>query len=853
MKEENVHTEEVVFFGGVDSDTAWSYLKKGDFIYALNIINNSSGKGNKGVVEFPNGTLQIPFTLPAGVNKCIGVAEDTENNRFVFFNWNSEGRHGIYRFEATNKTVRTLLVNLDQTNSVDILKFNKDFLILHADVLRSNLLYWVDGLNNARKTNMDKLLDKSSTGYGIVILQSFVDAYKQTSSYPPTVSYFSDTTKPFNRIYGQLRRFAVRYIYDDGEKSNWSDYSAIALPDKEPFNGFNTIPTNNNCLQITTETGNSLVVRIEIAMQSTTGEPNNEGVIDWQLVATLDKKRLGIVDNSFYTYNFYNDSVYPVTSYEKIIRPYNYLPKSPMCQTAAKNKLVYANFPEGFENVSVDVDASVNYEDMFIESSVENKLNKPELVIQRIGTKRLGTGDTFVRLDGSSYSISLWDENESISAFEVKVGNDVKEGNKFSLFFNVKTDKQTRYISFEYTANKTDTAVNVARGLINKIVNNWAYGFVPGKGASGLPNYYIHDLDIDGSNNVTFRFLLNSWHNDGYHIGSAAQPNPVQYNVLKDTGESKRNIKLGSSVKYGIIYEDADGRKSLTYTDPSLIVGIKTINELIKVDGKTKFQTPIVNLTINHRPPIWARYYQIVRSNDLIYQDYIQLLVQKAVEVQSTNNTYFTDLVIGSLFTYNKIYSNSNLSYNFSKGDRLRLIKRTDVDTYYDFFETEILQYLPIVTETQKSNITTNGSNTVTVQASSADNIGRFIVIDGIEREIVGVGNSTQYTLNAPIGDATAKTYLSWDLVDRRGVLRIRKPSVQIDDFSIVEIFTPAKGDDQIVNKQFYEFQKKFDIINYGTVNAYHDGNVQNQDATNPAVVKITEGTAYQLFLSVLH
>ena len=371
------NTQEILLYGGQNSDIALENLPQGDFLYALNILNNSSGVGNKTIVTNMKGNLEIEFDLPDDENYCIGTAEDHENNKFYWFNWNKNRQHGIYQYDGLAKKVNVVLLNLVDTNGEDVLKFDKDFLILHADIVRNNLLYWVDGLNWARKTNINKLFDKSPTGYGPNVLESFITAYKKTSNYAPTVVYFSDTTKKFNRVYGALRRFAQRFIYADGEKSNWSDYSSIALPDKEPFTGFKFIPTNNNGLNITVETGSSDVVKIEIAMQSTTGEPNDEGILDFRLITTINKKRQKVADDSTFIYSFYNDSVYPVTPYEKIIRPYSFLPKTPPCQCIAKNHLVYTGGKEGFEFVPIDVVANTEYIDLSLEPGTEKKYNNP--------------------------------------------------------------------------------------------------------------------------------------------------------------------------------------------------------------------------------------------------------------------------------------------------------------------------------------------------------------------------------------------------------------------------------------------------------------------------------------------
>jgi len=560
--ENSRNIQQVTFFGGQNSDISLANLPKGDFLYALNILNNSSGAGNKAIVTTPKGNLEVVFSLPDGENKTIGTAEDHENNRFYFFNWNKDGFHGIYQFDGLALKVNKVLLNLTDTGGFDIMRLNKDYFINHADVVRNNLLYWVDGLNKARKTNIDRLFDKTSTGYGATILEAFINAYKRTSDYAPTVAYASDTTKAFNKVYGALRRFACRYTYRDGEKSNWSDFSSIALPDKEAFTGEKTIPTNNNRLDITTETGDLDVEMIEIAMQSTTGEQNNEGLLDWQLIATLNKKHLKIADNVTYTYQFYNDSVYPVTPYEKVIRPYNFISRQPNCQAIAKSHMVYAGGKEGKEVIAIDITASVSYIDLFIDNGTENKFNEPILNAGPISGMAaylrhktfVGNAD-YVDLTGKSHGVTA---TKRANSHRVTIGHDVKTGNEFVLY--LLSDRKSN--TFKYPAKNTDTATTVANKLKAQILSTNLIIL----SADGLParNIYTNETDIDG--NVSFEFSIMDNDEQGYYRTSGSV-NPISYSTLKDTGQSVSNEKLGSTKKYGIIYQDFDDPTTLTYTN----------------------------------------------------------------------------------------------------------------------------------------------------------------------------------------------------------------------------------------------------------------------------------------------
>lgn len=818
------------FEGGINTTSADEIIPNNQArsLYNCNIL--SQGEGQVGIVTKPKGNLNIQFTLPDGENKVIGTAVNEENNNFYFFIWNSEGYHRIQQYNSLTKTISLALENLTDTGNVDIMGLDPDYLILHAEVVRGNLLYWVDGLNNARKTNISKLFDNSATGYGTTILQEFIDAYKQTSSFAPTANYFSDTDKPFNRLYGRLTKYAYRYIYDDGEKSTYSDFSGVALPDNEPFTGINSIPTNNNGINVTINTGGRLVKRIEVVMQSTSAEPNDESILSWVLIATLDKKKLNLGDYSDYTYKFYNDQNYPAVDQTEVIQAYSYMPLCPKCMAVAKRALTYANGYQGFGVVDVDASITISYEELFLDPGTENEFNEPEF-IHEYGT---GGNDRDV-IGGLPETITSYNNVTSKvilirgNVHKLTIGNDVKKGNKFTLTHNNGVENY----QWKFEAGITDSAQTVASFFRQKLIEtNRILRKMPETGDNN-----IYDNTIDGEGNVSFQYIFFNKSEQGYMNGSTFVQ-PVEFSTLKDTGQSIRNIKMGSTFKLGLIYEDFDGRKSLTYTIDALVVGVQPVN----TSGLKKTK---VLLQVNHRPPVWAKYYQVVRTNDLKYSDFIQGLIQKVVEIETTDqdNSEYLDLVVGSFATYKKIHPNSTLTFQFEKGDRISLIKKTDDDTYYPFFETEVIDYESSRTDRISSNLVTHGTTTVDVETASDDNIGKFILVDGSEREIIAT-TSTTYELNAPLGDTTEKTYLYYDLEDRRATLRIRKPSdITIEDNSLVEVYKASVNNN--TDKTFYEFQKKFPIINYGTEDAYHGGNIQDQSDVQPALVEIGEGTVY--------
>lgn len=831
------------FKEGLNTDFAHEYVPPGFYIYALNIKNSASGEGNKGVVTNIKGNLSVTTPLPDGLNFTIGSAPDREKNRFFWFVFNSNFNHCIMMFDELTRTVTPVFVNLVDSAGVDILKLDRNFLINHIDII-GDKMFWVDGLNPARKTNISKMLDKSITGYGTVV-EDFINAYKKSFSYAPKVEYFSDNSKKYNRLYGAIRRFTARPRYDDFELGNYSDFSEAALPKKEFYLGENIIPQDNNGIKITIRTGDKTVTDIEIAMQSTDATLI-DGVLPWVTIATLNKKSLGIPDNSEYIYNFYNnDGDYPIALYTEIIRPYSFLPRIPFCQALLENVIAYANGISGYGKLDIDIDISVTYEDLFISNDTANEFNDPLFTTNQLDSCYNGIA-TYVHLDGTNELVGPGGTPTPVRAVlqEMTVGNDVKRGNKFII--QASNGGPDDFL-VSYVANITDSTETVVSKLKQLLISTGKIlRRVDGSPSESLPDTNIYNNVTDGGGNITFKFIIRGSRN-AQRITFATSVNPIQFNTLKDSGNSIQNEKSGCTKKYGITYEDE--YKSLVYTDNSCVVTYKTVNEL---DG---LKAQKLSLTINHLPPKWAKYYQIVRSRDLVYEDYIQLLIQNVVNVPGSTGgaeTEYLDLVVGSLYTYQKLHPNTTIKYEFTKGDRLRLIKKTSDGEYYPFYETEILNYQDIVTDRIDSNLTTDGTNEVIVKETDSGNIGKIIEFDGGgSRKIIDVVSGTKYLLDAEIGDiANDKIYLFYDLVDNRGTVRIRKPNSEslpsgIENLSLVELYKPSRSSQSEDTKQFYEFQQKFPIINPGTDSAYHSANKQNQTNSLPAILEISSGTAY--------
>ena len=803
------------FTGGMNTVISPELMQPDQYVYMLNCDVTSTAEGNLGRVTNLRGNVSVDISLPEGENKTIGSIRNDESNKMYFAVWNSLGFHSWFEFDYISLTTKLVMQCIVDTGNVDIWQWEREVLIDGINIVDDNLLYWTMEGHPARKINIQKAIEKSfDGGYGNVILDEYTRAYKRAPAFAPTAEYFTNPDIKSNNVFRKLFQWTVRFIYDDNEYSTFSDISKVAVPAEENVTGTLGVPSENNGIHVKVPTGGMLVKKLEIAMRSTT---DLKGVLSpWVSIGVFDKAVLGIPDNSEFTYDFYNNNTYTSLPQEVVRQQQSDLPDNPKVQEFTYNTLVYGNFFDGFPAVKVDLDFEVEYSDLFVPDGQANVLNNPFMTVNHIDHEYESGGF----LSGGG-----WRKTEA----ELVIGPDVKSGNIFDLrFTNYGFTKQIK-------ANLNDDAKSIASKFRTEIANLPA---AKDKGA------YVGSVTQDGSGYAKFRFKLwNNWNKD--YIGFVTSVTPVNYSTLKDTGNSVPNEKLGSSYRYALRYENEDGKRSLAYGN-SDVVSIETINEL----GSIK--KVATNITINHKAPSWATRYSIVRTKNLSQEDYIQLLIQRVNVATTSNGEEYRDLIIGSLFTYQKVHPNSTLNYDFKKGDRVRLLKNYSGSSWSvpsDVIEYEVLAYYPEVSHTINSDITIDGTANVITDNPDNNNIGNNIIIDGNERTITGV-SANGYVLDSNISVAGASTgsskvFPSYQIVNRDGVLRIKMdPSYPIDvdpatgKFALVEVYTPAQNFTDETQENYYDTGYKFEIVE-SNGQFLHRGNSQDQTDTLPAIVRV--------------
>lgn len=172
---------EVLIFSGTNSDDEDRKLQPGDFRFALNVETDNVDSSNVGAVVNSKGNRLVPVTLPSGTNKVIGSKEDLDSNSCVYFLYNSNGNHSIFRFLSD-------VNRIDLVMQTSLFNFSLDHRINHINIVDEKLLLWTDGYNPPRQINLDKAIEYNKRRkFNIYWGDSFAAGqYYDTTIFSPT-------------------------------------------------------------------------------------------------------------------------------------------------------------------------------------------------------------------------------------------------------------------------------------------------------------------------------------------------------------------------------------------------------------------------------------------------------------------------------------------------------------------------------------------------------------------------------------------------------------------------------------------------------------------------------------------
>lgn len=623
------------------------------------------------------------------------------------------------------------------------------------------------------------------------VVRVFVNSAASNNTLSATTSNFTfaNVQVYVNNLRNKLFKFRYRYVYDDYEKSVWSSVGEMPLPNQD--SSLNTSPdsSKNSKLALYFSTGGLDVKKIELAVQIT-----EDGVTrDWQLFDTIDKSiDTKASSNSIYErYLFYNNSTLLPIPQDDINQLFDFVPQSTNSMALLNGNVpAFGGITEGYDLVSSN-------------QSIANTL-------------------------GSSSASFIYTAINGCLFFAQTNGLDSGSSGTTINF----------YLTGTGTNNTLDQPTDLSDVSYIGITNNV---YLTVKMADGSLVDKSVSVPVSTSIATTFTALSTALVSNGFTVVSTSVNKltvsyPSAINLFSSglsmtysgiDGNSSMFSYLGNSSEYfGIQYFDSKGRTNGVITNSSLKATFQLSPILNSVPslGVNFPSFQVAKLSINHTPPSWATYYQIVRSQNLSYNKILHWVTcgAGADSVLLSNDNRFVYFNISNIADYNDMINSTSgvVSYDFSPGDRISICGRfTATGTYIDF-----------------TNPQTGGTPK------------RFY-----DYEILGMETNPIFNGVMQSGTFIKIAYPpASDLADSTSNLNFDNGSVGIDYQNYRVVIYNLREASKSTESLFFEFGKCFGIGNAGTNSAYHIGLEQNQTASQPAIISINNGDFFYRKRNVL-
>ena len=342
-------------------------IKNMEMTDAINVRISATEEGTDGIIKNAFGNEVVPFkngnnwqgkphALPAGENFVISVADSSATGEAIYFVWNSNDNHSIYRFSTASGfaelVYRDAVLNFSKTAHIQA-----DFV---RNIDQNMLLYFTDGFSAPKKINVSVAL---SGGYSSVLntgtasekLQ-FLTVARMPPLDPPTYQFRTDTNYVDNLVFNKNFQFAYQYVYNDGEVSAMSKYTDLAISPNQYNDGLldDAQESEYNVIRLTLKSSIADVKLVRVLTRI-----GNEG--SFFIIGEIRNPRAATVQNL--TLDFYNDSTYRYISDDEQNKIYDAVPITAQAQTIGGNRLFYGNYVEGYDNTRTAAAIGVNYED----------------------------------------------------------------------------------------------------------------------------------------------------------------------------------------------------------------------------------------------------------------------------------------------------------------------------------------------------------------------------------------------------------------------------------------------------------------------------------------------------------
>lgn len=619
-----------------DDDLMYVNSSKGEVIERVNIRSNSiDGRANVNEKIYGNTLIDVnrwfpatPITLPAGDNKVIGWCNDYAENAILYFVYNSNGDHCVFRYYQADKNIEKVWFELSG------LDFEDSF--LQATVV-DGIVYWVNGTQQPKSFVITKAVNYTngtSIGDGTAytaddianLAEQILPLIKRPPQFAPTCIYGQDDDYNFNNLRKKQFQFKYCYEYRDKQRSAWSPISKIPLPNNELSNVGVWVEdiTVNNKIDVTVNTGAHYVQKILVAARES--GVTNTGT--FFLFDEIDKDNEGLTDNDDYVFVFYNNQRTASINTDVNNRYCDDVPLSGNDIEHFDNKYIGIAYPlKGYDQVIPD------YELTGIENTVDFA----------VSTYYMQTGLSYYILDGFKQH-----------------------------WIDIPT---TFYPNTTYTISFTYQGIPHS---YSKVIGGVYAGY-----PTTLTLSFINDINADfypGFAEFTATPSINRFR---FKVNHNAITGLIGRVVLSpDTAlMSYKCFKRGQFHPFGIIYNDEFGRYNVVCGEQEffspLISSFNDISQYVSIQWE-----------INHTPPDWATTYRwcYIKNKTYTYFLYVpKVYVYGSGDgaITTPDDTFTNNIPSGKYFldintaitAIRNAHPNSIIeNYIWQNGDRVRVI-----------------------------------------------------------------------------------------------------------------------------------------------------------------------------------
>ena len=503
--------------------------------------------------------------------------------------------------------------------------------------------------------------DTNIYGYDSEFRYAF-NVIRQIPVYRPECVYGSDTDRSQNNLRGKMLRFAHRYKYFDNTYSKFGMYSDVTLPPfDEYYNG--EIPddiTRNNYIGITVPLhSSSLIKEIDIIFQ--------EIGHDWKRAKIVNRWEQELLDDTTYTYNFYNtNTAYEVIDDSLFAEVYDSVPPMAAAQELInKNTLTYAGCTEGFDPLDKDkIDVVLEPELVEFEALTE------ETVLIR---DNVANGD--ITYEDSGYPLY---ETTAVSIdLTGCVADGVSVGDRYRVTINGVTEIYPIAAGDDASDDDLATAIVIFIGA----------------------RYLDFDISAPGSAIVYIA------KRDGYSAPGVAQSRFYEIGGASSELTKQTGLKTGAWHPYCLFYYDGALRRWDAQTSKEVetesgwavngtTVYVPMLNEYSPVPDGTNHKWNML-WEVYHRPPAGSKWWRWGYAGNSLASYFVQYVVEDVGAASGTEpaNTVYLDITPLQTIqtteeaTWNQLPQSNISSYEWVKGDRIRIITEEDDGDLGDLLE----------------------------------------------------------------------------------------------------------------------------------------------------------------------